>query len=95
VAGARAKERQVLKSAIETHGRCQDNEILAQEGKLVDTFKAAGMTVIQPDSRASASRCSRACRQVRVEVGQGSLGAHRRGMTLADRRRGARASARR
>ena len=27
----------------------QDNEILAQESRLVDTFKAAGMTVIQPD----------------------------------------------
>ena len=27
----------------------QDTEILAQESKLADTFKAAGMTVIQPD----------------------------------------------
>ena len=27
----------------------QDNEILAQEGKLVDTFKTTGMNVIQPD----------------------------------------------
>jgi len=44
-----AKERQVLKSAIEANGQVQDNEILSQESKLVDTFKAAGMTVIQPD----------------------------------------------
>jgi tripartite ATP-independent transporter DctP family solute receptor len=44
-----AREREVLKSALETHGQAQDNEILAQEGKLVDTFKAGGMTVIQPD----------------------------------------------
>jgi len=44
-----AKERQVLKAAIETHGQAQDNEILSQEGKLVDTFKSSGMTPIQPD----------------------------------------------
>ena len=44
-----AAERQVLKSAIESNGVIQDNEILAQESKLADTFKAGGMTVIQPD----------------------------------------------
>lgn len=43
------KERASLKSAIDTHGLTQDNEILAQESKLVDTFKAGGMTVVQPD----------------------------------------------
>jgi len=43
------KDRQVLKSAIETNGQIQDSEILAQEGKLVATFKTGGMTVIQPD----------------------------------------------
>jgi tripartite ATP-independent transporter DctP family solute receptor len=43
------KERQVLKAAIDAHGQTQDAEILSQEGKLVDTFKAAGMTPIQPD----------------------------------------------
>jgi len=42
-------QRQSLTSAIETHGVAQDNEILAQESKLVETFKAGGMTVIQPD----------------------------------------------
>ena len=44
-----AKEKQSLKSAIDTFSQVQDNEILSQEAKLVDTFKAAGMTVIQPD----------------------------------------------
>jgi tripartite ATP-independent transporter DctP family solute receptor len=43
------KERASLKTAVGRHGRAQDDEILAQEGKLVDTFKAHGMTVIQPD----------------------------------------------
>jgi tripartite ATP-independent transporter DctP family solute receptor len=43
------KERQSLKGAVETQGAVQDNEILAQESKLVDTFKTGGMTVIQPD----------------------------------------------
>jgi tripartite ATP-independent transporter DctP family solute receptor len=43
------KERQSVKSAVETQGVVQDNEILAQESRLVDTFKAGGMTVIQPD----------------------------------------------
>jgi len=44
-----AKQQKSLRAALETHGQTQDNEILAQEAKLVDTFKAAGMTVIQPD----------------------------------------------
>jgi tripartite ATP-independent transporter DctP family solute receptor len=43
------KERTSLKTAVERHGQAQDDEILAQEGKLVDTFKVHGMTVIQPD----------------------------------------------
>ena len=44
-----AKQRQVLKASLETNGQIQDADILAQEGKLADTFKAGGMTVIQPD----------------------------------------------
>ena len=44
-----AAHQQVLKSAIATNALIQDDEILAQEAKLVDTFKAGGMTVIQPD----------------------------------------------
>jgi tripartite ATP-independent transporter DctP family solute receptor len=47
--GLNAKERQALKFAVDKHGQTQDNEILAQESKLADTFKTAGMTVIQPD----------------------------------------------
>jgi TRAP-type transport system periplasmic protein len=44
-----AKERDALTSALATHGQTQDNEILGQEAKLVDTFKSGGMNVIQPD----------------------------------------------
>ena len=44
-----AKQRQVLKASLEANGQIQDADILAQEGKLADTFKAGGMTVIQPD----------------------------------------------
>jgi tripartite ATP-independent transporter DctP family solute receptor len=44
-----AKQRQVLKASLEANGQIQDSDILAQEGKLADTFKAGGMTVIQPD----------------------------------------------
>ncbi|MEO8346896.1 MAG: sialic acid TRAP transporter substrate-binding protein SiaP [Betaproteobacteria bacterium] len=44
-----AKEKQSLKAALDKYGVEQDNEILAQEGKLVDVFKTGGMTVIQPD----------------------------------------------
>jgi tripartite ATP-independent transporter DctP family solute receptor len=47
--GLNAKDRQILKSSIDTHGKTQDDEILGQEAKLADTFKAGGMTVIQPD----------------------------------------------
>ena len=47
-----AKQQASLKSALATHGQAQDNEILAQEAKLVETFRTAGMTVIQPDIEA-------------------------------------------
>ncbi|MEP6703150.1 MAG: sialic acid TRAP transporter substrate-binding protein SiaP [Betaproteobacteria bacterium] len=43
------KDQQVLKAALEQHGLAQDNEILGQEAKLVDTFKSGGMNVITPD----------------------------------------------
>ena len=36
-------------AAIAANAQIQDDEILAQEAKLVDTFKTGGMTVIQPD----------------------------------------------
>ena len=44
-----AAQQQVLKSVIAANAQIQDDEILAQEGRLVDTFRAGGMTVIQPD----------------------------------------------
>jgi tripartite ATP-independent transporter DctP family solute receptor len=44
-----APQQQVLKAAIAANAQVQDDEILSQEAKLVDTFKAGGMTVIQPD----------------------------------------------
>lgn len=44
-----AKQQQLLKASMDKHGQAQDNEILDQEAKLVATFKAAGMTVIEPD----------------------------------------------
>jgi tripartite ATP-independent transporter DctP family solute receptor len=43
------KDQQVLKSSIEQQGIVQDNDILGQEAKLVDTFKSGGMNVITPD----------------------------------------------
>jgi tripartite ATP-independent transporter DctP family solute receptor len=47
--GMAAKDRDVLKAAVATHGQTQDNDILGQEARLADTFKAGGMTVITPD----------------------------------------------
>ena len=46
--GLSPKDQQALKAAIEQHGQAQDNEILGQEAKLVDTFKSGGMNVITP-----------------------------------------------
>ena len=48
-AGIAEKDRKVLTDAIATHSQWQDNEILSQEASLVDTFKKAGMNVIEPD----------------------------------------------
>ncbi len=39
----------ILKASLAANGKLQDDEILMQEAKLVDTFKAGGMTVIEPD----------------------------------------------
>ena len=44
-----AKSRDVLKSAIAAAGKAQDDDILGQEKKLVDTFRSGGMNVIEPD----------------------------------------------
>jgi tripartite ATP-independent transporter DctP family solute receptor len=43
------KERSSLKKALVDHGIWQDNEIVGQEAKLVDTFRTGGMTIIEPD----------------------------------------------
>jgi TRAP-type transport system periplasmic protein len=48
-AGLTDKERASLHKALAEHGLWQDNEIVGQESKLVDTFKTGGMTVIEPD----------------------------------------------
>ena len=48
-AGLSDKERGSLHKALAEHGVWQDNEIVDQESKLVDTFKSGGMTVIEPD----------------------------------------------
>ena len=42
-------QQQVLTTVIAANAQIQDDEILSQEAKLVDTFKTGGMTVIQPD----------------------------------------------
>ena len=42
-------DRGMLKAAIESGAKWQDAELAGQEAKLVDTFKAAGMTVIEPN----------------------------------------------
>jgi tripartite ATP-independent transporter DctP family solute receptor len=47
--GLSDKEKGSLKKAVADHGQWQDNEIVDQESKLVDTFKGGGMTVIEPD----------------------------------------------
>ena len=48
-AGLSASEQAVLRGALETHGAWQDGEILSQEASLAETFKKAGMEVIEPD----------------------------------------------
>lgn len=43
------KEQDVLRSAVAAAAKAQDDEIVAQEGKLTEAFRAGGMTVVQPD----------------------------------------------
>ena len=43
------RERTSLLEAIAVHSKWQDDEIVGQEAKLVDTFRTGGMTVIEPD----------------------------------------------
>ncbi len=44
-----AADRDLLMAAIKDGAAWQDKELAGQEGTLVDTFKKAGMTVIEPD----------------------------------------------
>jgi tripartite ATP-independent transporter DctP family solute receptor len=46
--GLKPAEQTLLKETIAKYGIEQDNEIADQESKLVDTFKAAGMTILTP-----------------------------------------------
>jgi tripartite ATP-independent transporter DctP family solute receptor len=45
----KASERDVIVTAIKTHGAWQDKEIISQEASLLGTFRDGGMTVIEPD----------------------------------------------
>jgi len=50
--GLAAADRKLLEDAIRAGIAWQDEELAKQEKSLVDTFKAAGMTVITPDANA-------------------------------------------
>ena len=50
--GLSAADRKLLDDAIKAGIAWQDEELAKQERSLVDTFKAAGMTVITPDANA-------------------------------------------
>jgi tripartite ATP-independent transporter DctP family solute receptor len=47
--GLRGADRDVVAAAMASAAAWQDKELLSQEATLVGTFKAAGMTVIEPD----------------------------------------------
>ena len=47
--GLRPADRDALQAAFAAGAAWQDKELLSQESTLVGTFKAAGMTVIEPD----------------------------------------------
>lgn len=44
-----AADRATVKAAIDSAASWQDKEIAAQEATLVETFRKAGMTVVEPD----------------------------------------------
>lgn len=47
--GLRPADRDTISAALASAAAWQDKELLSQEATLVGTFKAAGMTVIEPD----------------------------------------------
>jgi TRAP-type C4-dicarboxylate transport system substrate-binding protein len=50
--GLSAGDRKIIADAVKNGIAWQNAELIKQENSLVDTFKAAGMTVITPDSNA-------------------------------------------
>ena len=50
--GLSAGDRKIISDAVKNGIAWQNAELIKQEGSLVDTFKAAGMTVITPDPKA-------------------------------------------
>ncbi|MBL0931433.1 MAG: DctP family TRAP transporter solute-binding subunit [Alphaproteobacteria bacterium] len=50
--GLRNADRDILETALANGAKWQDAELLKQEATLVDTLRAAGMTVVQPDVKA-------------------------------------------
>jgi TRAP-type C4-dicarboxylate transport system substrate-binding protein len=50
--GLPAGDRTIIQNAVNNGIAWQNAELVKQEGSLVDTFKAAGMTVITPDPKA-------------------------------------------
>jgi TRAP-type C4-dicarboxylate transport system substrate-binding protein len=50
--GLSAGDRKIITDAVKNGIAWQNAELIKQEGSLVDTFKAAGMTVITPDPNA-------------------------------------------
>src|SRR5262249_12812438 len=47
--GIPEKDRKIVTDAVAAHSQCQHNAIRSQEAGLVETFKKAGMNVIEPD----------------------------------------------
>ena len=50
--GLSAGDRRIISDAVKNGIAWQNAELIRQEGSLVDTFKAAGMTVVTPDPKA-------------------------------------------
>ena len=50
--GLAAADRRIISDAVKNGIAWQNAELIRQEGTLVDTFKASGMTVVTPDPRA-------------------------------------------
>ncbi len=50
--GLRNADRDILETALANGAKWQDAELLKQEASLVDTLRASGMTVVQPDVKA-------------------------------------------